>query len=189
MKSTRIVSYADDLVVLCRNNVHKRLGKMTDVLKALRLSLNPDKTRILDAREEAFTFLGFTIQVKRSPRSGKAFPFIVPSKKAISHIKKEIKETTTRENLALPREVVIKKLIESAKGWTGYFYYGNGSKAFVYLKNYLEERVRMYLRRKHRLRGRGYKKYPNSYLYENLGLFRIPTNAPWTQNAKAAGRR
>jgi len=189
MKSTRIVRYADDLVALCRYNVHKTLGKMTDVLKTLGLSLNPDKTRILDAREEGFTFLGFTIQVKRSPQSGKAFPLIVPSKKAISHIKKEIKEITTRKNLALPREAVIKKLNEMVRGWTGYFYYGNCSKTFVHLKNYLEERGRVYLRRKHRHRSRGYKKYPNSYLYEHLGLYRIPTTAPWTQNVKAAGRR
>jgi len=63
------------------------------------------------------------------------------------------------------------------------------TKAFAHLKNYTEERVRVYLSRKHRLRGRGYTKYPNAYLYENLGLYRIPTTAPWAQAAKAAGRR
>jgi RNA-directed DNA polymerase len=189
MKATRLVRYADDLVVLCRYNAHKTLGKMTEVLKSLGLNLNPDKTRIVEAKEEGFNFLGFTMQVKKNPKTGKIFPLIVPSKKAISHIKKEIKEKMSRKNLALPEEVVIKKLNETVRGWSGYFYYGNCSKAFVHLKNYLEERVRMFLRRKHRDKSRGYKKYPNSYLYENLSLYRMPTTAPWTQNVNAAGRR
>lgn len=57
------------------------------------------------------------------------------------------------------------------------------------LKGYLDERVRTYLRRKHRVKNRGYKAYPYRYLYEDLGLFKIPTTAPWTQTAKASGRR
>jgi group II intron reverse transcriptase/maturase len=189
MKTARLVRYADDLVVLCRYNVHKTLGNMTDVLHNLGLTLNHDKTRILDATHARFTFLGFTIHVTKSPRTGKTFPLIVPSKNAVSHIKKEIKETTCRQNLALPKEVIITRLNEAVRGWANYFYYGNCSKAFAHLKNYLEERARMYLRRKHRLKSMGYKKYPNTYLYQKLGLYRIPTTAPWTQAVKAAGRR
>ena len=68
MKTARLVRYADDLVVLCRYNVHKTFGKMTDVLHNLGLTLNHDKTRILDATHEGFTFLGFTIHDnKESP--------------------------------------------------------------------------------------------------------------------------
>ena len=33
MKMTRLVRYADDLVVLCRYNVHKTFGRMTEVLR------------------------------------------------------------------------------------------------------------------------------------------------------------
>jgi RNA-directed DNA polymerase len=188
MRAVRLVRYADDLVVLCRYNVRKTFDRMTEVLKSLKLTFNPDKTRILNATEGGFTFLGFTTQIRMNPRSGKTFPLIVPSKKATSHIRKEIKDATSRKNLALPREVVMMKLNETVRGWTGYFYYGNCSKAFAQLKNYLEERVRVYLRRKHRIKGRGYTKYPNAYLYKNLGLYKIPTTAPWTQ-AKACGGR
>jgi group II intron reverse transcriptase/maturase len=188
MKMEHLVRYADDLVVLCRYNVRKTSGKMTEVLGNPGLTLNPDKTRILDATQEGFTFLGFTTRIRRNPRTGKNFPLIVPSKKATAHIRKEIKDTTSRKNLALPTEVIITKLNETVRGWANYFYYGNCSKAFGHLKNYLEERVRIYMRRKHRLISRGYTKYPNVYLYENLGLYRIPTTAPWTQ-AKADGRR
>ena len=189
MKMARLVRYADDLVVLCRYNVRPIFDRMTAVLKSLGLTLNPDKTRILNATEEGFTFLGFTTQIRKNPRTGKMFPLIVPSKKAIGRIRKAIKDATCRKNLALPKEVIIAKLNQALRGWANYFYYGNCSKTFVHLKYYAEERVRMYLRRKHRLRSRGYTQYPNAYLYQNLGLYKIPTTAPWTQAAKATGRR
>jgi RNA-directed DNA polymerase len=189
MKMTRLVRYADDLVVLCRYNIDKTYGRMADVLQNLGLTLNTEKTRIVDATREGFTFLGFTVKVVKSPRTGKTFPLIVPSKKAIGRIKKEVKEATCRRNLALSQEVIIARLNTTLRGWVNYFYYMHCTKAFAHLKNYTEERVRIYLSRKHRLRGRGYRKYPNAYLYENLGLYRIPTTAPWTQNAKAFGRR
>ncbi len=189
MKMARLVRYADDLVVLCRYNVRPIFDRMTAVLKNLGLTLNPDKTRIINATSEDFTFLGFTVKITKSPRTGKAFPLIAPSKKAVGRIKKEIKDATCRKNLALPREVIIARLNQALRGWANYFYYGNCSKTFVHLRNYTEERVRMYLRRKYRLKSRGYLKYPNTYLYENLGLYSIPTTAPWAQAAKAAGRR
>jgi len=189
MKMARLVRYADDLVVLCRYNVRPVFDRMAAVLARLGLALNPDKTRILNAAEEGFTFLGFTIQMRKNPRTGKTFPLIVPSRKATGRIKKEIKDATCRKNLALPKEAIIARLNQALRGWANYFYYGNCSRTLANVKNYTEERVRIYLSRKHRLKGRGYRKYPNAYLYENLGLYRIPTTAPWAQAAKASGRR
>ena len=92
-----------------------------------------------------------------------------------------------RKNLALPTDVIITRLNELVRGWTGYFYYQNNSKPFSRIRDYLEERVRTYLKRKHRVKGRGYKAYPTHYLYTHLGLYRIPTTAAWT--AKASGER
>ena len=85
--------------------------------------------------------------------------------------------------------MVIRKLNESVRGWTGYFYYGNCSRDLTKLKDFLDERLRIYLRRKHAKKSRGYKVYPYRYLYDNLGLYKIPTTAPWTQTVKASGRR
>ncbi len=150
---------------------------------------NAEKTRVLDSRQEGFNFLGFTVEVRRSPRTRRNFPYIRPSRKALTRIKAECKNLTCRRTLALPTEVVIQSLNEAVRGWAGYFYYGNCSKDFSALRNFLEERVRIYLRRKHQKKGRGYKAYPYNYLYETLGLFKIPMKAPWTQTAKAFGGR
>lgn len=187
MDGARLVRYADDLVVLCRYDALKTFDRMTNALAHLGLTLNAGKTRIVDATQEEFTFLGFTIRLRRNPGTGKTFPLIVPSKKALLHIRKEIKALTTARNHLLPTEVVIVRLNRLVRGWVAYFRYKHSTAVCVKVRYYLEERVRTYLRRKHRKRERGYIAYPNSYLYERLGLYKIPTTAPWTANT--FGRR
>jgi RNA-directed DNA polymerase len=183
----RLIRYADDCVVLCKGNTERLLEGIQNVLGHLGLSLNAEKTRVLDSRQEGFNFLGFTIEVRKSPRTGRNFPHIRPSRKAQSRIRAEIKKLTCRRTLALPTEEVIQKLNDAVRGWAGYFYYKNCSKDFSALRWFLEERVRIYLRRKHQKKSRGYKAYPYNYLYETLGLFKIPMKAPWTRAAKAIG--
>jgi group II intron reverse transcriptase/maturase len=185
----RLIRYADDCVVPCQWNTERVLKGIRIVLGHLGLSLNEAKTRVVDARRESFNFLGFTIQIKKSIKTGKRFPLIRPSKEALAEIKAEIKALTCRKTLHLPKEVVIKKLNEVVRGWAGYFYYKNCSRDLSTIKRFLDERVRIYLRRKHAKKSRGYKAYPYQYLYETLGLYKIPTTAPWTQTAKAVGRR
>ena len=183
----RLIRYADDFVVLCKGNTERLLEGIQNVLGHLGLSLNAEKTRVLDSRQEGFNFLGFTIEVRKSPRTGRNFPHIRPSRKAQRRIRVEIKNLTCRRTLALPTEVVIQRLNEAVRGWAGYFYYRNCSKDFSALRWFLEERVRIYLRRKHQKKSRGYRAYPYNYLYETLGLFKIPMKAPWTRAVKAIG--
>jgi len=96
----------------------------------------------------------YPIEVERNPKTGKEFPLIRPSRKAAEHIKAEIKNLTCRKNLVLPKEVIVNKLNEVVRGWTNYFYYGHCSKELSRLKGFLNERVRVYLRRKHGLKSR-----------------------------------
>ncbi len=117
------------------------------------------------------------------------FPFIRPSRKAQSAIKGEIKNLTCRRTLALPKEVVIQKLNEAVRGWVGYFYYGNCSKDFSALRRFLEERVRIYLRRKHQKKSRGYKAYPNKYLYETLGTLQDTDDGPMDSSCESRRKK
>jgi hypothetical protein len=183
----RLIRYADDFVVLCSGPTEKILRGIRIVLAGLRLRLNEEKTRVVEAREESFNFLGYTVQAVKHPETGKVFALIRPSHKAMARVKAEVKALTCRETLCLPTEVVIGKLNELARGWVGYFYYGNCSRPLAKIKRFLEERVRIYLRRKHRQARKGYRSA--KFLYGDLGLYKIPTTAPWTQTAKAAGRR
>jgi len=183
----RLVRYADDSVILCRGNTDRILKGVKLVLKDLGLTVNEEKTRVVDARQEMFQFLGFSIGMKRGRKTGKRYPHIEPSPKALKHVRAEIKQLTTERFSATPTEVVIRRVNEVARGWVGYFRYGNCTKAMSSLRYYLGYRMRIYLRRKHHYHSLGYKTYPDRYYYDSLGLYEVPTKAPWAQNVKAAG--
>jgi RNA-directed DNA polymerase len=183
----RLIRYADDFGVLCSGPTERILRGIRIILAGLRIRLNEEKTRAVEAREESFNFLGYRVQAVKHPETGKVFAFICPSQKAMVRVKAEMKALTGRKALWLPTQVVIGKLNELVRGWVGYFYYGNCSRPLAKIKRFLEERVRIYLRRKHRQARKGYRSV--RFLYGDLGLYKIPTTAPWTQTAKAAGRR
>lgn len=183
----KLIRYADDFVVMCEGNTERIMRGIKRVMEELELKLNEEKTRTVDVRREGIKFLGYKVEAKVG-KKGWTFSLIQPSEKAEKRIKDEMRRLTSANMHKLPTEMIIDKLNEKVRGWVGYYYYGNCSKTLAKVKSFLEERVRIYLRRKHRRRSRGYKAYPNSYLYDRLGLYKIPTTAPWTQLAKATGR-
>ena len=185
----RLVRYADDVVVLCEGNTDRILKGLKTVLSDLGLSLNEEKTKVVDARHEHFTFLGFSIGMRKGRKQGSLFPFTEPSKKAMQHIRSEIKQLTTEWYSATPTEVVIRRVNAVVRGWVGYFHYGNCVKAMSALRSYLSYRMRVYVRRKHHFHSLGYKAYPDRYYHNVLGLYQVPVFAPWTRPAKASGRR
>src|SRR6185369_14822115 len=56
----RLIRYADDLVVLTPGRPDRELAWIGNVMRRLGLALHPEKTRVVDARKEHFTFLGHT---------------------------------------------------------------------------------------------------------------------------------
>jgi RNA-directed DNA polymerase len=185
----RLVRYADDVVILCNGTSERILKGLKAALSDLGLILNEAKTRVVDARRKSFDFLGFRIVMRTGRKSGSLFPFTEPSKKAMKHIRSEIRQLTTERYSATPTETVIRRVNEVVRGWVGYFYYGNCTSAMSALRYYLGYRMRIYIRRKHHHHSLGYKAFPDKYYYEALGLYKVPTTAPWTQSAKASGGR
>jgi group II intron reverse transcriptase/maturase len=183
----RLIRYADDCVILCRGNTDRILKGVRRVFDSLGLKLNEEKTHVVDARRENFNFLGFSIGMRRGRKTGKMYPHTEPSKKALKHVRSAIKQLTTERYSATPTEGVIRRVNEVARGWVGYFRFGNCTKAMSYLRYYLGYRMRIYIRRKHHYHSLGYKSYPDRYYYDSLGLYEVPTKAPWVQNVKATG--
>jgi len=62
----RLIRYADDFVMCCRQAGEEVRTVVAEQLQALGLTLNGAKTRVLDARREAFTFLGLTRCARRA---------------------------------------------------------------------------------------------------------------------------
>ena len=185
----RLVRYADDTVVLCKGNAERILKGMTTVFNDLGLTLNEEKTRVVDAWQESFTFLGFSIKMSKGLKTGRPFALAEPSKKALKHVRSEIKQLTSERYSTVPTEEVIRRANAVARGWVCYFRYGNCTKALSALRYYLVYRIRVYLRRKHHYRSFGYATYPNRYYFDTLGVYEVPTTPPWIQSAKTSGRR
>src|ERR1700716_2735192 len=70
---TRLVTYADDLVILCRQGgAEKALHHLREIMGKLKLTVNAEKTRICRVPDGEFDFLGYTFGRMYSPKTGKA---------------------------------------------------------------------------------------------------------------------
>lgn len=177
----RIVRYADDFVVLCAGAVDARLAAVRHVLDRLDLELNDTKTRIVDAREESFNFLGFSIRVSKGLKSGKSYPHVCPAPKSLAKIKDRITQLTARERTPIPLEDIIGSMNASLRGWSGYFHYRNSNGVLEKVKTHAEERLRKHLMKRHKVkdRGIGLGRFPSQQLYARYGLYKVPTKAGW----------
>jgi hypothetical protein len=71
----RLVTYADDLVILCRRGAAEAaLHHLREIMGKLKLTVNEDKTRICKVPEGEFDFLGYTFGRMYSPTTGQAWP-------------------------------------------------------------------------------------------------------------------
>src|SRR5207253_10229995 len=69
---SRIVTYADDLVILCRKGkAEEALPQLREIMGKLKLTVNEEKTRICKVPEGEFDFLGHTFGRMYSARTGK----------------------------------------------------------------------------------------------------------------------
>jgi len=67
---TRLVTYADDLVILCRRgNAEAALHHLRGIMGKLKLTVNEDKTRICKIPEGEFDFLGYSVLQAHTERS------------------------------------------------------------------------------------------------------------------------
>lgn len=177
----RIVRYADDFVVLCAGSVDPALATVRQVLDRLELTLNENKTRIVDARKESFNFLGFAIRVSKGLKTGKSYPHVCPAQKSLAKIKDRVTQLTSRDRTPIPLEKVVGGMNASLRGWAGYFHYRNSNGVLEKVKVHAEERLRTHLMKRHKVkdRGIGLGRFPSQQLYEKYGLYKVPTKAGW----------
>src|SRR3954469_815184 len=94
---TRLVTYADDLVILCRRgNAEAALHHLREIMGKLKLTVNEGKTRICRVPEGEFDFLGYTFGRMYSPRTGQARLGQRPSKKSIKSMVDKVHALTDR---------------------------------------------------------------------------------------------
>jgi group II intron reverse transcriptase/maturase len=168
---SRIVTYADDLVILCKHGkAEEALQRMRAIMGKLKLTVNEEKTRICKVPEETFDFLGYTFGRRYSPITGKARIALWPSKKSIQRMTEKVYALTELKTAWQETTELVGKLNRMLRGWANYFSVGSVSRAFNTLDVYTATRLRRWLRNKYKLRRRKGGVFPYPHLYGYFGL-------------------
>jgi RNA-directed DNA polymerase len=167
-----IVNYADDFVILSRGKAIEALNWTRQVVTRMGVTLNEAKTSIKQARQESFSFLGYTFGPHRYKKDGHWYLGASPSKKAVARIKEKV------GNLLIPRntgtwEEVRDRLNQILRGWSAYFSYGTRKAAYGAVDNYVYESVRHFLRRRHQVHSRGTDRFSVTAVFGELGVLQL----------------
>jgi RNA-directed DNA polymerase len=169
----RLVTYADDFVVLCRTGAPEVLAQSRRWFTQMGLTLNEQKTRVCDGRREAFNFLGYTFGPMRYRKDGHWYLGAAPAKEAVKRVKGRIRRILRPGNLA-PWDEVKEELNRVLRGWAHYFAYGTRLMAYRAVDHCVYDHVRQFLRRRHKVPARGAKKrFPPDLVYGELGVFQL----------------
>jgi hypothetical protein len=177
-----VVNYADDLVICCRGSADAALNAMREMMSRLKLTVNETKTRVCQSSKEMFDFLGYTFGRLWSPRTGRPYPGVCPSKKRIQRLCDKVTRATDRRSTSRSVAEVVADLNPMVQGWANYFSLGSVSKAYRIVDVHVGSRLRVWLQAKHKAASVGRKRFIDAATAERLGLVRLQGrrgSLPW----------
>jgi RNA-directed DNA polymerase len=170
----KVVNYADDLVILSRGKAAEALVWLRRVVTRMGLSLNEEKTRLCDGRNEGFRFLGYEFGPEVHHLTGRRYLAAQPAPKSVKRAKEKVRDILQPGNQT-PWDEVVLRLNQLLRGWANYFSIGTRWPAYQAINRYAEERARRFLRRRHKVLSRGYRRFSDGMLHGKLGLLRMRT--------------
>jgi RNA-directed DNA polymerase len=181
----KIVAYADDLVICCRDNAEEAMSEMRRLMMQLKLTVNEAKTHIRRLPQERFEFLGYDFGRYHSPKTGRAYLCPQPSKTSVKRVIGKIRHATERRVLWLSAEEMVTGLNRVLVGWANYYSLGPVYKAYRAIDRYTPLRLRRWLRNKHKISNTGARCFSYEFLYDTLGLVKLCSLARSLPRAKA----
>jgi RNA-directed DNA polymerase len=161
-----MVRYADDFVVLCRSReeAERALAEVRTWTAEAGLRLHPEKTRLVDALAEPFTFLGYSFCRDRH----------WPSVKSTGKLKDALRVHTRRTN-GKSLQAIAQKVNPILRGWFEYFKHSH-PRRLAALDGWLRERLRSILRKRAKRKGlasgREHVAWPNHF-FAAQGLYSL----------------
>ena len=124
----QVVNYADDFVILtCRRAAEAR-DWTQKVMTCLGLTLNEAKSKLRDARQESFDFLGYTFGPQHYRKDGHWYLGASLSQKRVARLRGKLNEVLVPGNQGAWSEVR-DRLNRILRGWSNYFSYGTRRQA------------------------------------------------------------
>jgi len=167
-----VVNYADDFVILCRGTAEVARERAEEIIAGMKLQVNQEKTRVVNAIREPFDFLGYTFGMCYRPGSRKSYLGARPSKKRIQRFSATIREYLQRGNQT-PLQEVVATLNSKLMGWAKYFSYDTVSRAYRTIDYHVRTRFRWWLCRRHKVHGSGRLHFPDERIYREIGLLSL----------------
>jgi len=184
-----LVRYCDDFVVLCptRERAEQARDLAAATLAPIGLRLHPEKTRIVCLREgeEGFDFLGFHHRMCKSAKHpGRHYLQKWPSERAMASIRAKVRQRTHRGYVSWELAEVVGGINPVLRGWGAYFRYGNSSRKFSAVDNFVHKRLAKLASTKHGVHGRNWEARFNDAWITNLGVYRLAGKVRyWSANA------
>jgi len=119
-----------------------------------------------------------------SPHTGRTYIGTRPSKPSVQRVFRSVSDRTRRNTCWRDVQDVVGDLNRLLRGWANYFCLGPVGRAYRAVDTHVTTRLRRWLCRKHKQRGRGTARYPDKHLYEAYGLIRLPVltrSFPWAK--------
>jgi len=168
--NSRIVSYADDFVILCRRRADEAVVEARRILTRIGLELNEAKTRLCCIWSEPFDFLGYSFGIQYAFGTGRSYLAAYPSLKSERRLKAKLRRMIGSHMSWQSEENLVRDVNRVTRGWLNYFSYGKSWKTHCRLQRFLQDRVRGWLVHKHKVDGRGECRYPSAYIYDTMGV-------------------
>jgi group II intron reverse transcriptase/maturase len=145
---SRIVNYADDFVILCREKAGEALQAARKLITTLGLTLNEEKTRECHAGETPFNFLGYTFETLYR-LGGKPYVGLRPSDKSAKKYRETIRQLTAADQTSKQVETVAKAVNRVVRGYWNYYSLGTSHSLRWQLNEYTRTKMRNWTLRKH----------------------------------------
>ena len=169
-----IVNYADDFVICCRpGNAGAAMTRMATLMTRLGLEVNTAKTKIARLPDESFDFLGYTVG-RFYGKDGRPYIGTRPSKKSVKSLLRRVHERTSSQWYSDEPASTVARISSLLRGWCGYFDQGPVMEIYDLVRAYTDRRIRRWLMRRTGRRGAGFRQIPDEYVYDTLGLYRVP---------------
>ncbi|TDX48967.1 group II intron maturase [Orenia marismortui] len=147
--------------------------KILDILDKMGLKLNKEKTKSVEAKKNAFNFLGFTFRFDNCLyNKGSKYWNVFPSKKAQKRLRRKIRDYLKSSGHLLPMAIA-NDLNSKLRGWINYFTISKVSypnKAKRDIEWYLRRTLNKHFKRKSQRKSRLYSKGVYRILVEKHGL-------------------